>query len=432
MREKALDMSSLPVGSNRPDLRAPERYSGPEHYSDPKKPRQSYWVRVAVSLSGSAAATAIGRTLTSPLERIKILMQSQPLLGTYPVQPPITGFSDGCRRIYQREGFAALFRGNGINCLRIVPTTFLRFAIFDRTKNLLQSGRQAKEIPPDLASPGPVFAVSDPKAIPTPDIVILNAEYPRGKSGWAVHMKDESSTQPKRKVEDQYPVEQLKETARDISIRLASGALSGTLTLALVYPLDTLHTVLTADTTPKGHPRLYNGIANCAYKFVKHDGLFALYKGLAPSWIGAMLYSAASFTAYDLLTAYFTKPVVNKGGLLGNQNSVTSDGQMELSFFLKFGLGVVSGLLGQSLTYPLDTIRRRLQLHHALGMRQDIKYNGVIDCWRQIVTRESSGYRALYRGLTVNAFKTSICAGVQFIVYDWLQASVLKPRYHFD
>ena len=51
----------------------------------------------------------------APLERLKILMQIQ---GTDRVY---TGVWQGTRHMWRSDGLRGMFKGNGLNCIRIVP-----------------------------------------------------------------------------------------------------------------------------------------------------------------------------------------------------------------------------------------------------------------------------------------------------------------------
>ena len=58
----------------------------------------------------------------------------------------------------------------------------------------------------------------------------------------------------------------------------------------------------------------------------------------------------------------------------------------------------MSGSISQTLTYPFDVLRRKMQVTgmNALGY----KYNGALDALRSIVRTE--GIKGLYRGLWPN------------------------------
>lgn len=77
------------------------------------------------SLMGGTAG-AISKTVAAPLERVKLLLQTQDanpkLIGN-----KYTGFGNCMKRVYQEEGFLAYWRGNWANVIRYFPTTALNF-----------------------------------------------------------------------------------------------------------------------------------------------------------------------------------------------------------------------------------------------------------------------------------------------------------------
>ncbi|CAF2454935.1 unnamed protein product [Rotaria sp. Silwood2] len=83
-------------------------------------------------------AGAISRTATAPFDRLKIIMQ---YLGSRQHMTVISGF----RYLINEGGVKSLWRGNGVNVLKIIPETALRFALFEETKKILKR-IQSKEL----------------------------------------------------------------------------------------------------------------------------------------------------------------------------------------------------------------------------------------------------------------------------------------------
>jgi solute carrier family 25 (adenine nucleotide translocator) protein 4/5/6/31 len=69
----------------------------------------------------------IAKTLCAPLERVKIVLQTQAASGTN-----YTGMLDAGRSIVQNQGIKGLWTANLINCLRYFPTTAMNFAFKER------------------------------------------------------------------------------------------------------------------------------------------------------------------------------------------------------------------------------------------------------------------------------------------------------------
>ena len=76
--------------------------------------------------------------------------------------------------------------------------------------------------------------------------------------------------------------------------------------------------------------------------------------------------------------------------------------------------GAVAATLAHVVTYPNDTIRRRLQLQGVHG--SPIQYQGAVDCLLKVSRQE--GWRALYAGLGVTMLRGVPNTGIQFCVYE--------------
>merc|ERR1712083_403487 len=96
-------------------------------------------------------------------------------------------------------------------------------------------------------------------------------------------------------------------------------------------------------------------------KTLKSDGIQGLYRGFAISAVGIFIYRGMYFGLFDTL-----KPL-----LLGDNANVT------LSFLLGWGVTVTAGLM----SYPIDTIRRRMIMSSCCV----VKYKGSLDCGMQIL-----------------------------------------------
>jgi len=79
--------------------------------------------------------------------------------------------------------------------------------------------------------------------------------------------------------------------------------------------------------------------------------------------------------------------------------------------------GAISGLIGQTASYPFDVVRRRLQT--AVVIRPNDVSLGAIATARKII-REEGITGGLYKGVTMNWLKGPISVGVSFMTFDTL------------
>jgi len=171
-----------------------------------------------------------------------------------------------------------------------------------------------------------------------------------------------------------------------LSSNVAAGGLAGSLSLTVVYSLDFARTRLANDAKGKGGERQFNGLIDVYRKTLASDGIGGLYRGFVISCVGIFIYRGLYFGLYDTL-----KPV-----LLGDNPNAT------LSFFLGWAITIVSGLA----SYPIDTVRRRMMMTSGGG----VKYNGSIDCARQVIANE--GFMSLMKGAGANILRGVAGAGV--------------------
>ncbi|EAN90413.1 ADP,ATP carrier protein 1, mitochondrial precursor, putative [Trypanosoma cruzi] len=178
---------------------------------------------------------------------------------------------------------------------------------------------------------------------------------------------------------------------------MASGGLAGAASLCFVYSLDYVRTRLANDTksVKKGGERQFNGLVDCYVKTWKSDGIVGLYRGFMVSCVGIVVYRGFYFGLYDTL-----QPMLPVDTFVVN-------------FILGWAVTIVAGLL----SYPLDTVRRRMMMTSGAS----VKYKNSMDCMMQVIKAE--GAAALMRGAGANILRGIAGAGVLSGV------DALKPMY---
>lgn len=90
---------------------------------------------------------AIAKTITAPIERVKLLIQTQdanPMIKSGKI-PRYKGIADCFVRVYQDQGFVSFWRGNFTNILRYFPTQAFNFAFKDGIKTMFPQYDSHKE-----------------------------------------------------------------------------------------------------------------------------------------------------------------------------------------------------------------------------------------------------------------------------------------------
>lgn len=189
-----------------------------------------------VDFSLGGVSGAIAKTITAPIERVKLIIQTQdanPRIRSGEV-PRYTGIINCFSRVRAEQGFAAFWRGNFTNVIRYFPTQAFNFAFKDSIKKL--------------------FPRYDPKT----------------------------------------------EFGKFFLVQMASGGLAGAGSLCIVYPLDYARTRLASDVGsgkrdfkglgdcliktargPSGVLGLYNGFGVSVAGIIPYRGVyFGLYDSL--------------------------------------------------------------------------------------------------------------------------------------------------------
>ena len=130
--------------------------------------------------------------------------------------------------------------------------------------------------------------------------------------------------------------------------KLAAGSATGLIKCFSSYPLELARTRLAADVSQIGQPRMYTGVAQCMLHTLQHEGTRGLYKGIIASAAAVVPYLAISFTAYDELQSR-----------LADNRDLRSAWWYGLT---KLGSGAAAGLVASTIVYPVDTVRRRMQV----------------------------------------------------------------------
>ncbi|KAJ1920167.1 ADP/ATP carrier protein [Mycoemilia scoparia] len=180
---------------------------------------------------------------------------------------------------------------------------------------------------------------------------------------------------------------------------MASGGLAGATSLFFVYPLDFARTRMAVD-IGTGANRQFSGLSQCIGSIYKSDGIGGLYQGFGMSVAGIIVYRAAYFGGYDTL-----KQVVFKD----NKNP---------NFFASWMVAQTVTVAAGLVSYPFDTIRRRLMMQAGRG---EVLYKGPVDCFLKLYGE--SGIKAFFNGGLSNIIRGTGGALV-LVFYDQLKRAL--------
>ena len=210
--------------------------------------------------------------------------------------------------------------------------------------------------------------------------------------------------------EDEDGSVKINEGAPSKIVRFIAGASAGSVACICCYPLDLVRTRLTTDLPGREH---YKGITDAFTKIVRHEGFIGLYSGIGPTLAVAVPSFAISYTVYGSLKEY-----VLDDELFYNLRKVDDiSGETILGLRATLLCGAASGTISTLVTFPFDTIRRRMQiqnLHTPIDKRLTARQQ-----FEQLARIE--GVRGLYRGLTPELIKVVPMVGTMFFVYEQLK-----------
>lgn len=191
--------------------------------------------------------------------------------------------------------------------------------------------------------------------------------------------------------------------AHPTSVHVVNGAISGVLAAVLTYPLDLFRTIFAA----QGVPRRYPTIPSLARSLYHTKGASGFFQGIGPTLLQIAPYMGLSFGIYSTLDR------------LSNSKSIESRVLTASKLFSYLGNGAVSGLVSKLAVYPIDTIKKRMQMQSVqrtpmYGTIQ--KYTSSWHCVKTIFHYE--GLYGFYKGVTPSIAKSVVTQSSTFACYE--------------
>ncbi|KAG7362812.1 mitochondrial carrier protein [Nitzschia inconspicua] len=210
---------------------------------------------------------------------------------------------------------------------------------------------------------------------------------------------------------------------------LFAGMTAGAVSVIATYPLDLTRAQLAVLKTKKGPDNI--GFAGALYGNYKNRGVLGLFRGITPTLMGILPYSGLAF-AFNEQT----------------KRKIQSMTGREVTTIERMQCGALSGLLAQTLTYPLEVTRRRMQ---TIGIVATSGKDAAIDIIGQphgrnptaetairalhpdhpptmgAIVKElylEQGIRGFFKGVSMNWFKGPLAFSISFTVFDMLQSKM--------
>ncbi|KAK9813188.1 hypothetical protein WJX72_010359 [[Myrmecia] bisecta] len=206
--------------------------------------------------------------------------------------------------------------------------------------------------------------------------------------------------------------------------RFAAGAMAGATATALCFPLDVLRTRIMG---PGAHR--HGGVLSTLVSIVRNEGVQALYVGCLPAIMTIAPSGAIYYGVYDVLKESHFRNLRKEHGLPEDVDLHEHLGAARMLLY-----GALAGAAAESALYPMEVIRRRMQLHslHAAagnaprlaaqaGAKAAARSSAVglvsfMAAAREIL--QEAGLRGFYAGLIPNTLQVLPNAALSYFAYE--------------
>ncbi|KAM9244726.1 mitochondrial adenyl nucleotide antiporter SLC25A23 isoform 1-T1 [Trichechus inunguis] len=307
----------------------------PDEFSEQEKQTGMWWKQ----LVAGAVAGAVSRTGTAPLDRLKVFMQ---------VHASKTNRLDvlgGLRSMVREGGVRSLWRGNGINVLKIAPESAIKFMAYEQIKRAIRgqqetlhvqerfvagslAGATAQTIiyPMEVRRRGPTAGFSmgncgpgSPQVLKTRLTLRRTGQY-KGLQDCARQILEQEG--PRAFYRGYLPnmlgiipyagidlavyetlknqwLQQYSHDSADpgILVLLACGTISCTCGQIASYPLALVRTRMQAQASTEGAPQL--SMLGLLRHILSQEGVRGLYRGIAPNFMKVIPAVSISYVVYE-------------------------------------------------------------------------------------------------------------------------------------
>lgn len=319
------------------------------------------WKTNASTFVAGGVAGVFSRSLTAPLDRIKIIVQEGYLTHLPDGKQALSTtknarLKDVARMIYADGGVRGFWRGNLVNCCKASPEFAFVFGLrryfFSIYEDIVEKEEQ--------------------RAIKYPD---------------AEHTRSIISRVPR------------------LGVNCFIGACAGVGAQSILYPLEVVKTRVCVSRNSE----LQGGVRGIVKDAYRQGGIKEFYRGFAPNMVGIVFYRGLELGIYSSIQQSVMMYRM-KWLDMSRHDATLNVAEVGVA-------GMIASTIAQTVTYPLNVVRTRLQTQ---GTQYRTKrYNGTIDCFVKVVKQK--GVKALFSGLTANYLKAVPASATAFIVFEKVQ-----------
>ncbi|XP_072366373.1 mitochondrial adenyl nucleotide antiporter SLC25A24-A-like [Scyliorhinus torazame] len=286
----------------------------PDEFTEEERMSGMWWKQL---LSG-AMAGAVSRTGTAPLDRLKVLMQ------VHASKSNQMNIFSGFKQMLKEGGVVSLWRGNGMNVVKIAPETAIKFMAYEQYKKLFARDKQNITTAERFLSGSLAGATAQTIIYP---MEVMKTRMALRKTGQYSGVGDCVKKIIKHEgliafykgyipnilgiipyagidlaIYETLKKAWLNKYAQDsanpgILVLLACGTISSTCGQLASYPLALVRTRMQAQASLEGSQQL--NMMGLFRKIVAKEGPFGLYRGLAPNFMKVIPAVSISYVVYE-------------------------------------------------------------------------------------------------------------------------------------
>ncbi|XP_061878736.1 mitochondrial adenyl nucleotide antiporter SLC25A24-like isoform X1 [Entelurus aequoreus] len=288
----------------------------PDEFTEEEKSSGGWWKQ----LVAGAVAGSVSRTGTAPLDRMKVFMQ------VHSTKTNKISLAGGLKHLLLEGGFTSLWRGNGINVLKIAPETAIKFMAYEQFKKLLSSEGEKIQTHKRFMSGSLAGATAQTAIYP---MEVLKTRLTLRKTGQYSGMFNCAKTILKKEgvmafykgyipnllgiipyagidlavyetLKNAWLSYHTKESANPgVLVLLGCGTISSTCGQLASYPLALVRTRMQARASmdASDQPSMTSLLKNIVAK----DGFFGLYRGILPNFMKVIPAVSISYVVYEYM-----------------------------------------------------------------------------------------------------------------------------------
>ncbi|BFZ22249.1 hypothetical protein BsWGS_25288 [Bradybaena similaris] len=179
---------------------------------------------------------------------------------------------------------------------------------------------------------------------------------------------------------------------------MAAGAIARVWAASLISPIEMVRTKMQSTKLN------YSQVQRAMKDTIRKNGVLSLWKGLGPTLLRDVPFSAMYWTGYEVTKSYV----------------LATKGHSDLTFYESFGAGALAGSIAAVLTLPFDVIKTRRQIE--LGEEIIGKSKRSTSTWKIIMNIYSTeGFRALYTGLPPRLLKVAPSCAIMISTFEYFK-----------